>query len=214
MRDNQNANNPRLILASASPRRRELFSSLDRPFDVQVPAINEMVWPGEAPASFAQRMAHEKAWAVVSSLPEKFPVCVIAADTIVVLNGRILGKPVDTADAIATLRALSGQQHVVITGLCVWHFNGHGHAIQGEAVRTSVMFREVSEMEIQHYVASGEPMDKAGSYAIQGGAAGMIDHIDGSYSNVVGLPMETLVKLLGASSLQHSTSNFQLSTSK
>jgi septum formation protein len=186
----------RLILASASPRRRELLAALERPFDVIAPDIDESVLPGEAPASFALRMAHEKAQAVVSGLTGGEPVCIIAADTIVVLYGKILGKPAGIADATATLHALSGQCHVVITGLCVWHRDDLGHTMRGDAVRTSVTFRELTRAEIHHYVASGEPMDKAGSYAIQGGAAGMIDHIDGSYSNVVGLPMETLVKLL------------------
>jgi len=193
---NPKVKNARLILASASPRRRELLAALERPFDVVVPDIDESALPGEAPASFALRMAYEKALAVVSSLSGGEPACIIAADTIVVLNEKILGKPADTADATATLRALSGQRHVVITGLCVWLRDDRGHTMRGDAVRTSVTFRTLSDAEIHHYVASGEPMDKAGSYAIQGGAAGMIDHIDGSYSNVVGLPMETVVTLL------------------
>lgn len=186
----------RLILASASPRRRELLAGLERPFDVISPHIDETAWFHEAPASFALRMAHEKALAVLNGRPVTESVCIIAADTIVVLDERILGKPTDTADAIVTLHALSGKPHTVITGLCVMRRVGDRIAIKGDAVRTAVSFRTLSEAEIHHYVASGEPMDKAGSYAIQGGAAGMVDHIDGSYSNVVGLPMETLVRLL------------------
>jgi len=188
--------NIRLILASASPRRRELLAGLERPFDVISPEIDETAWINEAPASFALRMAQEKALAVLNGRPESESVCIIAADTIVVLDGRILGKPVDADDAVATLHALSGKPHTVITGVCVMRRTGADVSIKGDAVRTAVSFRSLSEAEIHHYVASGEPMDKAGSYAIQGGAAGMVDHIDGSYSNVVGLPMETLVRLL------------------
>jgi septum formation protein len=196
MNDVPSENTIRLILASASPRRRELLAGLERPFEVISPQIDETAWAGEAPANFALRMAHEKALAVLSGQSVGEPVCIIAADTIVVLDGRILGKPVDTADAVATLHALSGKPHIVITGLCLMTRDGDGLTIKGDAVRTAVSFRPLSEAEIHHYVASGEPMDKAGSYAIQGGAAGMVDHIDGSYSNVVGLPMETLVRLL------------------
>lgn len=189
---------PRLILASASPRRRELLSGLEMPFEVIVPSIDESPRPRETPASYALRMAFEKAGAVLGGLPREEEVRVIAADTIVVLGDRILGKPRDDADAVATLHALSGKTHVVITGLCVWHRDARGDHLRGDAVRTKVVFRELSEAEIHHYVASGEPMDKAGSYAIQGGAAGMVDHLDGSYSNVVGLPMESLTRLLQA----------------
>jgi septum formation protein len=197
MNDVPSENTIRLILASASPRRRELLAGLERAFEVISPQIDESAWAGEAPANFALRMAHEKALAVLRGQSASEPVCIIAADTIVVLDGRILGKPVDTADAVATLHALSGKPHTVITGLCVMKRDGDGVTIKGDAVCTAVSFRALSEAEIHHYVASGEPMDKAGSYAIQGGAAGMVDHIDGSYSNVVGLPMETLVRLLG-----------------
>jgi septum formation protein len=197
MNDKPNPNAAHWILASASPRRRELLAALEKPFTVISPSIDETAWPGEMPASFAQRMAYEKALAVVSVPPAARPCLVIAADTIVVLGNRILGKPVDDADAAAMLHALSGNIHHVITGLCVWRrLAAKRERITGEAVSTKVAFRGLTEAEIHHYVASGEPMDKAGAYAIQGGAAGMVDHIDGSYSNVVGLPMETLMRLL------------------
>jgi septum formation protein len=169
-----------------------LLAELERPFEVMAPAIDETPWANEAPVSYVQRMAYEKAWAILATMNERDQVTVIAADTTVVLDGKMLGKPVDAADATATLKSLSGHQHVVMTGLCVWHCDEWGHTIKSDAVRTAVSFRQLSDEEIRRYVASGEPMDKAGSYAIQGGAAGMIDHIDGSYSNVVGLPMETL----------------------
>lgn len=193
-----NPKHARLILASASPRRRELLAGLEQPFDVIVPAIDETPRPGEAPASYVLRMAFEKAQAVFAGLEhEARTLCLIAADTTVVLGDRMLGKPADANEAATMLHALSGKTHEVITGLCVWDRDASGERVRGEAVRTKVVFRAVSEAEIHHYVQSGEPMDKAGAYAIQGGAAGMVDHIDGSYTNVVGLPMETLTRLLG-----------------
>jgi len=196
MTSSQRNNHIRVVLASGSPRRRELLSTLDIAFEVEVPAIDEQARPGEMPASFALRMAFEKAGAVLRDVSGSDPVCVIAADTIVVLDQKILGKPADAAHARSMLHALSGRYHEVITGLCVWVRRGGADRVGGEAVRTAVTFRSLLETEIHHYVASGEPMDKAGAYAIQGGAAGMVDRIDGSYSNVVGLPMETLMRLL------------------
>lgn len=190
-------NGGRWILASASPRRRELLAGLEIPFEVMVPDIDESARPREAPASFALRMAFEKAGKIFSTGGIDGEVCVIAADTIVVLGDRILGKPVDAADARRMLQLLSGQTHAVITGLCVWVRDAAGERVCGDAVRTQVAFRQLTEHEIEHYVASGEPMDKAGAYAIQGGAAGMVDHLEGSYSNVVGLPMEALLRILG-----------------
>jgi len=196
MRQIQNPNTGRLILASKSPRRHELMSALERPFEVISPDIDETPWPDEAPDSFALRMAHEKALKVMGDIKTTDPLCIISADTDVVLDGKILGKPANADDAIRMLNSLSGKSHDVITGLCVMRSADGLLTIQGEAVKTRVTFRKVTEAEIHHYVASGEPMDKAGAYAIQGGAAGMIDHIDGSYSNVVGLPMETLSRVL------------------
>jgi len=190
----------KLILASASPRRRELLAGLGKPFDIIVPVVDETPWPGEAPASFAMRMAHEKAMAVIGYQAAEGPVLIVAADTIVVLNGNILGKPVDAEHARFMLRNLSGNRHTVITGLCVMHCRNDTHTFHGEAVRTQVQFKEVDGEEIDRYVAGGEPMDKAGAYAIQGGAAGMVDHIEGSYTNVIGLPMESLTRLLGHAS--------------
>ena len=166
-------------------------------FDVVVPAVEEIAWSGEAPASFALRMAHEKAMAVAGFHSFPGPTIIIAADTIVVLGRRILGKPRDADDARQMLRDLSGREHVVITGVCVMRVDGDRQVFQGEAVRTTVQFRDVGENEISTYVDSGEPMDKAGAYAIQGGAAAMIDHIEGSYTNVIGLPLEALERLLG-----------------
>lgn len=186
----------RLILASSSPRRKELLGELNIPFEIISPDTDETAWPNETPASFALRMAHEKAEAVANSLDAPHTFTILAADTVVVLNGSILGKPADKEDAMRMLRDLSGNEHTVITGVCIMHRENGRELYHGDAVRTSVTFREVGDDEIITYVESGEPMDKAGAYAIQGGAAGMVDHTDGSYSNVVGLPMERVRQLL------------------
>lgn len=185
---------PPLILASASPRRRDLLGALGVPFAVVVPGIDEKPWPGEKPASYALRNAAEKAREVWRR--RGGDALVLAADTIVVQDDHILEKPDDAEHAVAMLRRLSGQAHQVITGVCLLRVNGAGLREWGDAVRTGVRFRTLTEGEIAAYVATGEPMDKAGAYAIQGGAAAFVDGYDGSYSNVVGLPMETVERLL------------------
>ncbi len=171
--------NEPLILASASPRRRELLASLDVDFRVVVPEIDETPLPGEKPRAFAERLAEEKACAVETG------GLVIAADTIVVQNNTILGKPTDAAHAAEMLGGLSGNMHVVITGVCV----KNSARTMVFSVVTEVLFRIIDRLEIEAYVASGDPMDKAGAYAIQGGAAHMVRSIKGSYTNVVGLPL-------------------------
>lgn len=190
-----------LVLASASPRRRELLATLRRPFMVEVPDIDETPAPGESPAAYARRAAAEKAAAVAARLqsrgPKAAPRIVIGCDTDVVLDGRILGKPRDAAEARRMLRALSGRRHRVISGLCVLRETRDGAwREQTAVVITEVRFRRVSRAEIEAYVASGDPMDKAGAYAIQGGAAGMVAAIRGSYTNVVGLPLAELAAML------------------
>ena len=171
--------NEPILLASASPRRRELLALLGVRFDVVVPDVDETPLPDEPPRAFAERMARDKAAAVASS------GVVVAADTVVVLGGRILGKPADAADARAMLAALSGRTHRVLTGVCVRR-NERAHVF---SVATEVEFRPLCEEEISAYVDSGEPMDKAGAYAVQGGASSMVRALRGSYSNVVGLPL-------------------------
>ncbi len=171
--------NDPLILASASPRRRELLASLGVNFRVVVPEIDETPLPDEKPRAFAERLAEEKACAVeVRGL-------VIAADTIVVQNNTILGKPTDASHAEEMLGSLSGNMHMVITGVCVKNTT----RTVVFSVVTEVVFRIINRLEIEAYVASGDPMDKAGAYAIQGGAAHMVRSIKGSYTNVVGLPL-------------------------
>ena len=188
----------RIILASASPRRRELLAELGLSFDVVVPGIDERPWPREMPASYALRNAAEKAREVAGRMGPGADLVVVAADTIVVVDGQILEKPADPAHAAQMLRSLSGRWHEVMTGLCVWHRVNGGFHEQADAVRTGVRFRAVREEEIAAYIATGEPMDKAGAYAIQGGAAGFVAETRGSYSNVVGLPLESLRAMLAA----------------
>ena len=177
-----------VVLASASPRRRELLASLGLEFTVLVPAIEETAKPDETPRAFAERLAAEKA-AAVSVDPG---TTVIAADTIVVQEGTILGKPSDEAHAAEMLSMLSGKTHEVITGVCI-RKNAVSRVF---SVSTEVDFRKLTQAEIADYVSSGCPMDKAGAYAIQGGAAHMVRAINGSYTNVVGLPLCELHKAL------------------
>jgi septum formation protein len=181
----------RLLLASASPRRAELLTAAGFSFDVDPVDVDESRLPGEPAAVYVERLARLKAAAGVGRHAGRV---VVAADTAVVLGEDVLGKPRDTRDAVNMLGRLSGGAHEVLTGLAVAS-RGHTHA---HVERTQVWFRELSRREIDWYVASGEPMGKAGAYAIQGLAARFIPRIDGSYSNVVGLPVSALVDLLAA----------------
>ncbi|MFY9675053.1 MAG: Maf family protein [Terriglobales bacterium] len=178
-----------LILASASPRRQELLRSANIAFHVQPADIKEDTLPNESAKACAERLAHEKAKAIVRSRPND---AVLGADTVVVIDNQILNKPVDAADAARMLRLLSGRTHQVITGVCL-AFRGQSE-IASET--TSVTMSEISEKEIAAYVATGEPMDKAGAYAIQGMASRWIPRIEGDYSNVVGLPIARVYQML------------------
>lgn len=171
----------RLILASASPRRRELLGALGLEFDVRIPEIDETPLPGEKPRPFAERVAREKTAAIEAD----GQTVLVAADTVVVLDETILGKPTDERHAFEMLSGLSGRTHEVITGVCV----KRGEKSVVFSVSTGVAFRDLGKKEIESYIASGCPMDKAGAYAIQGGAAHMVRAINGSYTNVVGLPL-------------------------
>ncbi len=184
-----------LVLASASPRRRGFLHQLGYPFEVVTPATAEEPRPDEDATAYVLRNAREKAADVAGRVAAG--AVVIAADTVVVLRGRIMEKPQSAADAHAMLRALSGQVHQVITGCCVRGPGRDGKpAERSFAVATDVEFKELPDAEIDAYIASGEPMDKAGAYAIQGRAAYMIRQIRGSYTNVVGLPLTELVEIL------------------
>ena len=177
------------MLASASPRRAELLRAAGIAFDVQPADIDETVHDGESPEAYVRRMAEEKARAVQQLRPG---CIVLAADTTVVVGSLILGKPADAADARRMLGLLSGRTHEVITGVTV----AAGGRLETRVGRTSVEFAAMQPDEIEWYVESGEPMDKAGAYAIQGGASRFITRIDGSYSNVVGLPVAIVWQLL------------------
>ena len=172
---------PSILLASASPRRRELLAQLGVDFEVCVPEVDETRLPDEPPVHFVQRLAQKKACAVSAQENQ----LVLAADTVVVLDEQILGKPSSAEEAEAMLASLSGKTHQVMTGVCL---RGRGFE-KLFCVTTEVVFRPLAPEEIRRYVQTGEPMDKAGAYAIQGGAAGMVREIHGSYTNVVGLPL-------------------------
>ena len=181
-----------LVLASASPRRQELLRNAGIVFTVQPADIDETPLPGESALAFAERLAREKALAIASVRPEDV---VLGADTVVVVDDQILGKPMDTNDAARMLRLLSGRTHQVITGVCVISPSGRDVNVASET--TQVVFNDLSEEDIRGYVATGEPMDKAGAYAIQGMASRWIPRIEGDYSNVVGLPIALVRQMLG-----------------
>ena len=212
---------PRLILASASPRRRELLASAGFAFDLLPASVGERRKRGESPREFVARLAFEKADAARATTlqrrnrPHPLPIMpILGADTVVVTAGKTLGKPASLSDARRMLRLLSGRRHVVLTGLCllipsIQHQRNTSarsrppapgrNVTWKKSVRissTTVKFRRLSEAEIAGYVASSEPMDKAGAYAIQGRASKFVEWIDGCYFNVVGLPVSLLYEML------------------
>jgi septum formation protein len=192
-----------LILASSSPRRQELLREIGIPFEVHAANINEDRIGGEAPTAYAMRLAREKAQAVAVHYPESY---VLGADTIVVVDAEVLGKPKDQGDAVRMLRLLSGRGHEVTTAVSLIAPGtvATGTLAETRASTTKVYFRELAEDEIQRYVAGGEPMDKAGAYAIQGGASRWTDRIEGEFSNVVGLPLSLVTDMLRANGLMKS----------
>jgi septum formation protein len=182
---------PAIILASASPRRAELLESAGIRFVVVPGHIDETPFPGELPVDHVLRLAREKAGEVARREEGRFYV---AADTIVLCDGEIMGKPRDNGDARRMLAKLSGRGHQVITGFSV--LDGATNRTITRAISTDVFFKPLTAGEIDAYVATGCPLDKAGAYAIQGGAAYMVERIDGSYTNVVGLPLCEVVAAL------------------
>jgi septum formation protein len=181
----------RLILASASPRRAELLRAAGFDFDIRVTDIDEAPRGGESPREYVLRVAGEKAAAAEAGQYDDEPV-ILGADTTVVVEGEILAKPADDDDARRMLTRLSGRAHEVLTGVSVRHGTDERSAVES----TAVWFKLLTDEEIAWYVASGEGRDKAGAYAIQGLASRFIPRIDGSYSNVVGLPVATVHRLL------------------
>lgn len=182
-----------LILASASPRRQELLRQAGIPIEVHPAHIPEEQRAGEAPLEYALRLSREKADAVAQRFPGRF---VLGADTIVVVGEEVLGKPCDPEDAARMLRMLSGRGHAVTTAVTLISASGQRTT---RAATTNVFFRELAEEEIQQYIATGEPMDKAGGYAIQGGAGRWAIRMEGEFSNVVGLPLTLVSEMLRAS---------------
>ena len=231
---------PLLVLASASPRRHELLGRLVRSFDVRPADIDETARDGESAQELVQRLAVDKAQAVAAAADEA-DIVVLGADTVVVVDGRILGKPADAADAASMLRSLSGRTHEVLTGLAVVRRGSvvapegadrpgdgpgapdgsdpPGHApgssdgsaavalapaisVQTEVVTTQVTFAAMSDADVAWYVATGEPLDKAGAYGIQGSGGAFVTSITGSYDNVVGLPLAVTRALLAEVGLE------------
>jgi septum formation protein len=179
----------RLVLASASPRRREILDAAGIPFDVHPVDVDERRRADEPATVYVERVARLKASAAADHFPDR-PV--LGADTIVVLQDDVLGKPADAAAAAVMLRRLAGQRHEVLTAVALaWRGD-----VRTATERTAVWFEPLTDAEIQAYVATGEPLDKAGAYAIQGRASRFIPRIEGSYANVVGLPVTTVLRLL------------------
>jgi len=184
----------RLILASASPRRRELLAQAGYTFEVQPAHVNEDLHADEDPIAYVVRLARDKAQAMYNALNDP-QATVLGADTTVTLDGHILAKPEDAADAARMLRLLSGRTHRVITGVAL--ATAAGTEVAAEV--TGVQFLTISDEEIAAYIATGEPMDKAGAYGIQGLAAKWIPRIQGCYFNVVGLPLALVATMLESS---------------
>ncbi|MEP1470730.1 MAG: Maf family protein [Halieaceae bacterium] len=188
--------NQPLILASASPRRSELLTQLGVQFCVHPADIDESVMPAETPGDYVQRMAGEKAAAVASVYSERGNA-VLAADTTVVLDDDVLGKPIDHDDGLAMLTRLSGRAHEVITAICLVA----GGEVWAQQVATRVQFASLTPAQCDAYLATDEPWDKAGGYGIQGLAGAFVQRIEGSYSNVVGLPLHETWQMLAASGI-------------
>ncbi|HEX9250264.1 MAG TPA: Maf family protein [Gemmatimonadaceae bacterium] len=179
----------RVVLASASPRRRELLTLIGIAHEVRPANIDETMRPREAPRRYAERLAREKASAVAARDPD---LITIGADTVVVINRKVLGKPADADDAARMLRMLSGREHTVITAVAV----SRGRKLRSAIEEVRVKFRALRDDEIDEYIAMGEPMDKAGAYGIQGYGATIVERIEGDYFAVMGLPLVRLVGLM------------------
>jgi len=179
----------RVVLASASPRRRQLLNLIGIAHDVRPANIDETMRQRETPRRHAERLAREKATAIAARDPD---LITIGADTVVVINRRVLGKPRDEAEAIQMLTQLNGRQHTVITAIAV----ARGRKLRSSIEEVQVKFRRLRDDEIEAYVATGEPMDKAGAYGIQGYGATIVERIEGDYFAVMGLPLARLTALM------------------
>jgi septum formation protein len=185
----------RLVLASGSPRRREILDLLGLQHEVRAPDVDERLRSGEEPGAEARRLAVEK----VSDTAAEGDDLILAADTVVVLGDEILGKPADEADALTMLMKLQGRQHEVHTGLAL----RFGDRIESDVAVTRVWFRPLDAAECEEYVATSEPLDKAGAYGIQGLGAVLVERIEGEYFNVMGLPVQLLLSLLARFGLRY-----------
>ena len=179
----------RVVLASASPRRRDLLDLIGIAHEVRPANIDETMRPRETPRRYAERLAREKASAIATRDPD---LITIGADTVVVINRKVLGKPADATDAARMLRMLSGREHTVITAVAV----SRGRKLRSAIEEVRVKFRRLRNDEIDAYIAMGEPMDKAGAYGIQGYGATIVERIEGDYFAVMGLPLVRLVGLM------------------
>jgi septum formation protein len=186
----RNAAAPPLVLASQSPRRAELIGRLGLRFETLPADIDESYLNHETPEAHAERLACEKALAIAESRPEAL---VIGSDTIVVVDGDVLGKPRDAAQAVQMLLRLSGREHFVCTGIAV----AHEGEVKSDLVRVRVRFRPLDRRACEQYVATGEPMDKAGAYGIQGFGSAIVEGIEGDYFAVMGLPVARMLELIG-----------------
>lgn len=185
------SNHEELILASGSPRRKQYLAAMGLHFSIRTVAVDETPNPGEKPDDFVRRMAREKA----AGVSAEFPHCwVVSGDTVVCLGDDILGKPADEREAVALLMVLSGRKHVVKTAFCVTHRSRGVEDVR--MVTTAVHFADFPEAVARAYVAAGESLDKAGGYGIQGKGIFLVKGIEGSYSNVVGLPLYELIDVL------------------
>jgi len=184
---------PKLILASASPRRAEILTAVGWEYEKRVADIDETELTGEKPEDYVRRLAREKAVAVAKNYRDAL---VLGADTIVVIENKIIGKPKDVADARKMLKTLSGNWHEVLTGVALVKITKGNSETKVDLQRTRVKFARLSEAEIEFLIEKGEPLDKAGAYAVQAQAALFIEQIEGDYWNVVGLPVNLVFKLL------------------
>ncbi len=183
---------PPLVLASASPRRRQLLEMLGIAVTVRPSSVPEVRLPGEMPVPYAERLAQAKAMSVPGEL-------VLAADTIVVAGGEVLEKPRDEADALRMLTRLSGRTHEVVTAVAL----ARGRQVRVRTDRTRVTFRAMTERQLRDYIATGEPMDKAGAYGIQGYGAALVARIEGDFFGVMGLPLRLVLELLAGEGVEY-----------
>ncbi len=188
-----------LLLGSQSPRRRQILEELGIPVVVRAAAIDESVVAGEAIDAYLARVVEAKLWAAVAQIGTLTPAAALAADTVVVLDGEILGKPEDTRDAVRLLRRLAGRVHTVLTRFAILDLDRGEAPVCARTVESRVQMRHASGGELERYAATGEGLDKAGAYAVQGCGAFLVERIDGSPSNVIGLPAcEVVVELTRA----------------